>query len=417
MRELMKASFRGVPFCVKKIEMQTGRRVVTHEYPQRDKPYVEDLGRATRKFTITAFVIGDDYIEQIEKLLSAIEEPGSGTFVHPQLGEMRATLTAENKVTFSVTERMASVTLVAIESGELEFPSSTTDTVAATQEAADELQESAISQFCDSIDLSSVSEWVDAALNGELLDKLGIISNSDLAKVFDKVDEISSLAKKGISLLSTDPAVFANNLLGALGLSRVATSVRAWTRVGKQLKNLVGQEKLHTGTRQYLKAKKDRTILPEIQKITLKNSFALESFMRQTLIAQAVGVCTVVGTKLDDVDASGEGERPVTTQSYDELVSVRDALLEIVEEELLVTENDRTYESLEKAYSAIYSAITATANQKARIVEVETVEVLPALVHAYDYHEDANRDQEIAIRNAIEHEGFVPTGKKKVLNA
>ena len=413
----MKASFRGVPFCVEKIEMQTGRRVVTHEYPQRDKPYVEDLGRATRKFTITAFVIGDDYIEQIEKLLSAIEEPGSGTFVHPQLGEMRATLTAENKVTFSVTERMASVTLVAIESGELEFPSSTTDTVAATQEAADELQESAISQFCDSIDLSSVSEWVDAALNGELLDKLGIISNSDLAKVFDKVDEISSLAKKGISLLSTDPAVFANNLLGALGLSRVATSVRAWTRVGKQLKNLVGQEKLHTGTRQYLKAKKDRTILPEIQKITLKNSFALESVVRQTLIAQAVGVATVIGTKQDVNDVAENGMNQLTTQSYDELVSVRDELLWMVEEELLVTENDRTYESLEKAYTAIYSAITATANQKARIVEVENVEVLPALVHAYDLHEDANRDLEIATRNGIEHEGFCPTGKIKVLNA
>lgn len=417
MRELRKASFRGVPFCVERIEMQTGRRVVTHEYPQRDKPYVEDLGRATRKFTITAFVIGEDYIEQIEKLLAAIEEPGSGTFVHPQLGEMRATLTAENKVTFSVTERMASVTLVAIESGELEFPSSTTDTVAAAQEAADELQESAIAEFCDSIDLSSVSEWVDAALNGELLEKLGIISNSDLAKVLDKVDEISSLAQKGMSLLSSDPAIFANNLLGALGLSRVATSVRAWSRVGKQLKNLVGQEKLHTGTRQYLKAKKDRTILPEIQKITLKNSFALESFVRQTLIAQAVGVATVIGTKQDVNDVAENGMNQLTTQSYDELVSVRDELLGMVEEELLVTENDRTYESLEKAYTAIYSAITATANQKARIVEVENVEVLPALVHAYDLHEDANRDLEIVTRNGIEHEGFCPTGKMKVLNA
>nr|MDM8590005.1 DNA circularization N-terminal domain-containing protein [Escherichia coli] len=42
---LQDASFRGVPFKVEEESTGTGRRVETHEYPNRDKPYTEDLGK------------------------------------------------------------------------------------------------------------------------------------------------------------------------------------------------------------------------------------------------------------------------------------------------------------------------------------------------------------------------------------
>ncbi|EPR0211413.1 DNA circularization N-terminal domain-containing protein, partial [Escherichia coli] len=41
---LVEASFRGVPFKVEDEGAPVGRRVETHEYPNRDKPYTEDLG-------------------------------------------------------------------------------------------------------------------------------------------------------------------------------------------------------------------------------------------------------------------------------------------------------------------------------------------------------------------------------------
>lgn len=43
---LQDASFRGVPFKVEEESAGTGRRVETHEYPNRDKPYTEDLGKS-----------------------------------------------------------------------------------------------------------------------------------------------------------------------------------------------------------------------------------------------------------------------------------------------------------------------------------------------------------------------------------
>ena len=60
--KLLPASFRGVKFFIEKAELSAGRRTQVHEYPLRDKPFVEDLGRATRTITITAFVIGSDFI-------------------------------------------------------------------------------------------------------------------------------------------------------------------------------------------------------------------------------------------------------------------------------------------------------------------------------------------------------------------
>ncbi len=37
---LQDASFRSVPFKVEEESAGTGRRVETHEYPNRDKPYI-----------------------------------------------------------------------------------------------------------------------------------------------------------------------------------------------------------------------------------------------------------------------------------------------------------------------------------------------------------------------------------------
>lgn len=414
-KKLYEASFRGVPFHVTKVDLKVGRRTVVHEYPQRDKPYVEDIGRATRRLSFTAFVVGDDYIQQAEKLIGAIETEGPGTLIHPHLGEMKCCLEQASTITFTDSSRTASVVLTAVESGELEFPKSGTDAVSKVLESADALEKSAIQQFCDSLDLSSVSEWVDAALSGDLLDKLGIISNADIATIFDKVDEISTLASKGLSLISGGPKVFATRLVGALGLSRFASSARAWSRVAKQLKNLTKHDKLREGT------KADSTVLSGTQRAVLQNRAAVETLIRQTLIAQMVGVSAVVGTKTDQTMAveddvqTSESLKSTVSKSYDDIVQLRQDLLETLDEELLMTTSDDSYLELEKARVAVFEALTDRADDSSHLAVVVPGDVLPALVHAYDYHDDASRDQEIAIRNGVEHEGFCPADALRVM--
>lgn len=420
-KKLYEASFRGVPFHVTKVDLKVGRRTVVHEYPQRDKPYVEDIGRATRRLSFTAFVVGDDYIQQAEKLIGAIETEGPGTLIHPHLGEMKCCLEQASTITFTDSSRTASVVLTAVESGELEFPKSGTDAVSKVLESADALEKSAIQQFCDSLDLSLVGEWVDAALSGDLLDKLGIISNADIATIFDKVDEISTLASKGLSLISGGPKVFATRLVGALGLSRFASSARAWSRVAKQLKNLTKHDKLREGTKELARVKADSTVLSSTQRAVLQNRAAVETLIRQTLIAQMVGVSAVVGTKTDQAMAveddvqTSESLKATVSKSYDDIVQLRQDLLETLDEELLMTTSDDSYLELEKARVAVFEALTDRADDSSRLAVVVPGDVLPALVHAYDYHDDASRDQEIAIRNGVEHEGFCPADALRVM--
>ena len=85
---LRPASFRGVPFVVDVAAGEGGRRIVTHEFPLRDQPYTEDLGRAAQRHRIRAFVIGDDYQDKRDALLAACQDKNTaGTLVHPFLGE------------------------------------------------------------------------------------------------------------------------------------------------------------------------------------------------------------------------------------------------------------------------------------------------------------------------------------------
>lgn len=56
-RKLRTASFKGAPFFVDQQGQSSGRRTVLHEYPKRDLPYAEDMGRAAYRYQMTGYLI------------------------------------------------------------------------------------------------------------------------------------------------------------------------------------------------------------------------------------------------------------------------------------------------------------------------------------------------------------------------
>lgn len=124
--QLQASSFRGVPFAVVAEEGSHGRRQAVHEYPYRDTAWIEDLGRGTRRFMIRGFLIqnsqiygGGDVIAQRQSLVAACEAKGSGTLVHPTLGELTVSI-PENGLRISgsmESGRVFEFTLMALESG------------------------------------------------------------------------------------------------------------------------------------------------------------------------------------------------------------------------------------------------------------------------------------------------------------
>jgi prophage DNA circulation protein len=94
---LRRASFRGARFHVDTGVRESGRRIVDHEFPKRDVPYAEDMGRKAREFTVRGYIIvyprdtGDllqqkNYIPARDSLILALETDGPANLQLPTLG-------------------------------------------------------------------------------------------------------------------------------------------------------------------------------------------------------------------------------------------------------------------------------------------------------------------------------------------
>ena len=98
------------------------------------------------------------------------------------------------------------------------------------------------------------------------------------------------------------------------------------------------------------------------------------------------------------------------------MISIRDEVLGAIDSEMLKCEDDDVYLALEEARASVYDDMTSRAQDEARLITVTPPEVMPALVVAYDFYEDASRDQEIIDRNGVRHGGFVPVKELLLLS-
>jgi prophage DNA circulation protein len=87
--EWIPSSFKGVAFHVENASRASGRRGVEWEFPKRDDPYFEDLGRRARLKNVTGYVLGKDYKTRADALEKALESKGAGTLVHPTMRQGR----------------------------------------------------------------------------------------------------------------------------------------------------------------------------------------------------------------------------------------------------------------------------------------------------------------------------------------
>ena len=429
------ASFRGVSFWVESSDLSVGRRTVTHQYPQRDEPFTEDLGRAAREYRFSAFVLGDDYIEQAKKLREALEKPGAATLVHPEFGEIQVVAQPGASMSFSQSMRRVNFSLAFVEAGLNAFPTPEGASQQASRAAADQVSEAAAESFEDSLTLDDIEDFVQDALNGDLLDALDIISNSEIAKVLDFADRVSDLANDAISLVRGGPKAFATKLMGALGLSRLATTVAGWQRVGKSLCALADDLRGDDEEPYF------STVKPKSAEVIESNRKAVYSLCRQAVLVQAVGVSTLIGTDVDSTVASSsilpdEGETVVDSESgaaqvgtvtssgsfftsptisYDEMLEARERIVGRLEEEMLDVEDDAVFMALREAATAVSKDLSSRAEEQARLYDYDAGAVLPSCVTAMELYGDATRAQEIVVRNGVTNPLFCPN-VLKVLN-
>ena len=433
---LQDASLRGVPFKVDEDEATFGRRVQVHEYPNRDKPWAEDMGRATRRFSVQAYLVGDDYFEQRNRLIEAVEKPGSCTLVHPFYGEMTVTVTDEVRVSHTKDEgRMCRVSFSFIESGELSFPKAGIATGMKLTGAA-ALMDDFLSSAFEAFGLDGLPDFTQ---NG-LLD--------DATEMFDTVTDAMQYVDSGISaasrLMQGDLSVLLMPPSSGMNfVNQLQTMWRAGTKLTGNVTDLISMVKglsgitLDTGLAPRGVWKTDSA---STQARTEQRNYVAQA-IRTSALSEAVNTVTslpkssssatnaveqasatvivshpAVNDVLDDDTAVGVTTSTATdtVPSWDDLTEVRDTLKTAIDQEMIRITDDGLFLALRQVRTALNEDITARLEQTSRTVERVPSEVLPAVVLAADWYDDAGREYDITARNAIRHPGFVPVKNLRV---
>jgi len=382
---LLPGSFRGVPFVVESSDGDIGRRVALHEYPLRDKPYAEDLGRKARKFSLDLFVHGADYMAGRDRLIAAFEQSGSGKLVHPYLGELTVTVLEARGPRESTREGgMARFSLTFIESGEAVFPSAARDSGEKVESGATTAAAAVKDEFAETFDVSGQS-WIAehaVSLVNKLTDQLETIKNSipNLpATVFSFAADLSALAIQAETLIRTpaDLAVSIYDLVAGIALlpDRPRRALDAY----RPLYNFLADE-------------------PEISGTTVSRS---QQAANQTAMAALVSRAAVI-----------EAARAASASEFvslDQAISYRDELADQLDLQM-DTADDAAYGALADLRASLVRYVAANAGNMARLISFTPAVTLPALVLAHQLYQDAGRAEEIISRNNFRHSGFVPGG-------
>lgn len=396
--QLQPASFRGVPFQVSAADGSGGRRTQVNEYPQRDKPYAQDLGRATRRPSFDAFVVGDDYVDKANALIGALEEFGPGTLIHPWLGSMQVSVLEDGyRYRFNQALGVCEFQLSFVESGDLVFPSSAQSTAALSRQAANTLETASVNEFAAVFEvLGTVNYMATKALStyGQVLSFMsnpafalgGLIGFADLPS---NLTSLGALLGQSINLGWS----FAG-LVDLSGLASDGTLTQSDATTVPLCRGLV-----RMATDPALAAPAAQTYATPIAKQIAANDAAILAHSRQLLLVQAAGLSSYCACAV-----------------YDDIEALKNELVAALDAETLQTSNDDTYQALVAARSAVFADLTARSRNSARLLTITPPDVLPLLAIAYDYYEDAGRDLEIAQRNKISNPGFVPVAPIRVLS-
>lgn len=390
-RNLIGATFRGVPFFVESVERSGGRRAVIHEFPLRDDPFGEDLGRKARGFRVDAYVIGDDYLAQRDALLAKLEDvEGTGELVLPSYGARRV-MCANVSVRESRGE--GGIAMIAIDFAETPtqapVPTEVVDGPEQVDASADAANVAMDAEFVELYEDEGLPSWAfdsaEIALTNaaeSLSEFLAPITSAsqELAELTGRVTLMTAQA----SSLVRKPADVLTSFRGAItGL--VDTALAAPGNVMEALFEC------------YL-ADLGPVVVPttSTRERELVNQTAIIGALRRIIAIEAARLAPLV-----------------KFESLDEALAARDQVAVMLEDLAAVAE-DTAYPALVELRSQVLRAVPG-GQDFARVVTVSRTTAIPSLLLAYQLYGSVDLELDVVARNRIGHPGFV-AGALKVLS-
>lgn len=391
--QLQAASFRGIPFHTSRTDGEIGRRIQLIEYPLRDLPFAEDLGRKARTFSVDAFVLGADYMVARDRLIAALEAPGSGELVHPYRGRQNVVVMRASVEESSDQGGMARFSIEFAEAGENLSPSVRADTSARLMQAADNVVAASQNDF--------VTAW--RAGKGSYDQALATAQSG-----FDWIDQHLGGLRGAEAMI--------DDLLNPLS-SLVATPARLFARLVGSLERIRGKfEVPFAGASTFSTARLPdaasqtatsvRPLLldapagrPAIRPVTsasqasIANRLAFGTATRTVTVVQVAAILPTV---------------PIIASA--DLIAVRDTVFGAIDA-LADTASDETYPALRTLKVAALHAVNERLPVTSALAGLTPRMREPSLVLAWRQNGNIDAEADLVVRNNIRHPGFVPSGR------
>jgi prophage DNA circulation protein len=397
-RQLIGASFRGVAFLVETVELSTGRRLVVHEFPLRNNPFVEDIGRSARRFLVEGYVIGDDYLVQKDALLTALESEGPGELVLPYYEIKRAIAGA---VSTRETRSDGGIAVIAIEFVETPAQSLTptevvdsAEQVAATADAAVTATES---EFAERYNPSGLPAFAVASATEALTKATEAIGATlgpvvKLAPIADTTQEFAEL-RGSVEAITSNASSLIREPADVLGqfratITRCVLAIRAAPgAVATALVEAYGADQGAAAPETTATRRRERA-----------NQLAITGALRRVMAIEAARLVPLA-----------------TYDSIEAATAARDQVAGLLEEQAAGA-GDTAYPALVTLRSDLLRAVPGSAVFP-RVVTVTRNVPVPSLVLAYQLYGSVDQEADIIARNRIRNPAFVAGDLKVLSNA
>lgn len=390
-RTLIGATFRGVPFFVESSERSGGRRIVTHQFPYRDDPFIEDLGREARTFHIDGYVLGDDYLAQRDKLLDALEgKDGPGELVHPYHGMQRAICV---KHSVHETQKEGGIAVIAMDFAEAPAhavtPTEVVDSAGQVDTASKTAHKAVRAELVEKYSVAGMPAFGLASAEAAIT-KAAAALQTQLGPVISATQEAAQLTGK-VALITAEASSLARTPGGVLDAFVDAISGLVTTSLDSPGKVLAGLSEAYGADQG--DAVDPTTATRERE---LANQTALTSALRRVFAIEAARLAPLVAFV-----------------STEDATAARDEVASMLEEQAELA-GDTAYPALVDLRSQVLRAVPG-ATSLASIVTITRRVPVPSLLLAYQLYGSVDLELDIVARNHVRHPGFI-AGDLKVLS-
>jgi len=389
--ELREASFRGFNFFVDGSQVAGGRRAIQHQFPNRETPYTEDLGRQAKSYQIEGHIIGTDYLQAKKRLFEVFEKKGPGELIHPFYGSLMVQVGALNVSESMRQGAIATFSVTCLELGDAKFPKGKNDKGAILSEKKTKALASIKDDFDKNFSIASMPGFAIQSAR-DLVAKVQETFDSVTKPLSDTSEGIANLAFATRNLIAEtndllqSPGLLSQRLLDSFKLMEDAIGGnKDKTKAYSSFYSFAGDEAVTGDTPTRLQER--------------KNSETFENFMRRAAAVSSTETAIVA----DFV-------------SIDESQKAREDISAVIEAQIRAINIDETNTGLYQAMIDINaSIIDALPDIDADLPSIK--ELTPkgdeiSLLLAYDLNGSLENEQDIINRNKIRHPAFINADEK-----